>query len=144
MYNSQTNDIRRHIQSQLFKQLPIFCSFLCSFVLVFQLFLRRQNLQRKGKYVKHLSYFTTMHLYSLQSPVTPNAKNCIVSLNKTKEATAIQKRKNNTRSSSRKHRRHTCAVAWRIFVKSSFISSTDCSSIFSGSSKALTIAFIYD
>lgn len=38
----------------------------------------------------------------------------------------------------------TCAVAWRIFVKSSFISSTDCSKIFSGSSKELTIAFAYD
>jgi hypothetical protein len=38
----------------------------------------------------------------------------------------------------------TCAVAWRIFVKSSFISSTVCSKIFSGSSKELIIAFAYD
>lgn len=35
----------------------------------------------------------------------------------------------------------TCAVAWRIFTKSSFISSTACSKIFSGSSKELRIAF---
>lgn len=41
-------------------------------------------------------------------------------------------------------RTHTCAVACRILTRSSFISSTAWSNIFSGSSKELNAAFAYD